>query len=170
MFKDLNDLENFLEDPDVKIHVRGYAKLKQISPATASKILKYYASQNVLQIEEIQNIHFYKLRINQLTKDLKVFNTIQKIRKIIPELNEIFGKPNIILFGSTSKGEDVKESDIDLYVESEISSEILPEKFEKSLNKTLQLFVHRTISDVPNKHLQENIMNGIVLQGQINWK
>ena len=170
MFKELNELKEFLEKPNKKIHVRGYAKCIKVTPATASKILKIFAEKNILEREEIQNIHFYKLKNNQLTRDLKIFYNIQKIRQIIPQLNEFFGKPTIVLFGSTSKGEDVEESDIDIYIKSEITKTQNTQELEKIIGKTLQLFIYKKITAIPNKHLQHNILNGIVLQGEITWK
>ena len=43
----------------------------------------------------------------------------------------------IILFGSSSKGEDIKESDIDLYLQSE-EKKISPDKFEKKLKRRIK--------------------------------
>lgn len=169
MFKELNDLCHFLEYPKRKIHVREYARLQNITPATASTILKKFQKQDILKKEIIQNIHLYSLQSSQIVKDLKVFYTIQKIRTIIPQLNAFFGKPHIILFGSASKGEDNEQSDIDLYVESEVTSQIIRNTLEKKLKRPLQLFVYKQIQDVPNKYLQQNIMNGIVLQGELKW-
>ncbi|MFT4312563.1 MAG: nucleotidyltransferase domain-containing protein [Candidatus Woesearchaeota archaeon] len=167
MFKELNNLRVFLEDPERKIHVREYAKLFSITPATASKLLNIFAQKGFLQKEIVQNIHFYSLRKTQVTKDLKVFYTIQKIREIIPQLDVCFGKPTIVLFGSTSKGEDVPTSDIDLYIESEVKKVFDVKKVEKQLGKSVQLFVYQNIAQVPNKHLRQSIVNGIVLQGEI---
>ena len=43
------------------------------------------------------------------------------------------------------------------------------EKFEKKLNRRLQLFRYKSIKNVKNRHLVNNMLNGIVLQGEVKW-
>ena len=71
--------------------------------------------------------------------------------------------PVIVLFGSYSKGEDVEDSDIDLYIETPKKQEFNLQKFEKILNRKIQVFNYRNIKEVPNHHLSNNIINGTTL-------
>jgi hypothetical protein len=41
--------------------------------------------------------------------------------------------------------------------------------FEKILGRTLQLFCIKSLKELKNEHLVNNVLNGIVLQGEINW-
>lgn len=71
----------------------------------------------------------------------------------------------IILFGSASKGEDIEESDIDLFVQAK-DKKINVEKYEKLLNRKISLFFEENFSKL-NNELKNNILNGIILRGYI---
>ena len=98
-----------------------------------------------------------------------------KIRKIkdsgfLDALNKFYLKPTIILFGSSSLGMDTETSDFDLLVISEKTKKIPNlETFENKLNRKIQLFVVKNIRELRNKHLINNVLNGIVIQGEIEW-
>lgn len=74
----------------------------------------------------------------------------------------------IILFGSFAKGEYVKESDIDIFVESTKKAPGV-QKFEKKLEHEIQLFVKADINELPDE-LLNNIINGKKLYGYFNVK
>ena len=76
----------------------------------------------------------------------------------------------MVLFGSAFYGLDTEDSDIDLVIISEKKQE-LPnfKQFEKKLNRKLQLFVVKDIKELKNEHLINNVLNGLVLQGEIKW-
>ena len=75
--------------------------------------------------------------------------------------------PVIVLFGSYSKGEDIENSDIDLYIETPSKREIKPTEFEKKLKRKIQIFKHKKISEIKSKDLINNIINGVSLNGFI---
>lgn len=53
-----------------------------------------------------------------------------------------YSNPVIILFGSYAKGEDIENSDIDLYIQTPSKKELRTEKFEKLLKRKVQfLFI-----------------------------
>ena len=49
MFKLINNLVPFFEQPNREFHVREIAKILKINPATASKRLKELVNQNVIK-------------------------------------------------------------------------------------------------------------------------
>ena len=72
--------------------------------------------------------------------------------------------PNsIVLFGSYRKGEDIEESDIDLFIET-IEEELDLSAFEKKLARKIQLHFRKDFTGYP-KELKNNIINGIVVHG-----
>ena len=74
--------------------------------------------------------------------------------------------PNvIILFGSASKGEDLDESDIDLFVLSR-EKKLDFTKYEKLLNREIALFFEENFSKL-SPELKNNILNGIILKGYL---
>ena len=42
-------------------------------------------------------------------------------------------------------------------------------KFERKLKRRIQLFVIKEIKDLKNEHLVNNVLNGIVIQGRVEW-
>lgn len=74
--------------------------------------------------------------------------------------------PNtIILFGGYAKGTEIKTSDIDIFVEiKEEKMDVL--KFEEKLGRKIHLVFEEDIRDL-NKELKNNIINGIVLSGNL---
>ncbi|MDP7115945.1 MAG: nucleotidyltransferase domain-containing protein [Candidatus Woesearchaeota archaeon] len=69
----------------------------------------------------------------------------------------------IILFGSYQRGEDIEDSDIDLYVQAEEET-VEIKAFEKKLQRKIELHFKPKFSDY-SKELKNNIINGIVLFG-----
>jgi len=166
-------LEIFIKEPEREFHVREIAKLLKKSPTTISKYLKTYESKKFLTLNKRLNHLLFKANLDsQKFKQLKLnynLNTLQD-SKLINYLIEEFNHPEaIILFGSFSKAEDNKNSDIDLLIISSKKQEPNIEKFEKKLNHKIQLFIHSKTElekiKKKNKELFNNWINGIVIYG-----
>ena len=71
----------------------------------------------------------------------------------------------IILFGSAAKGEDLKESDIDLFVLAE-EKKLDLQKYEKLLGRKINILAEESFSKL-SKELRNNIINGIILYGYL---
>lgn len=173
MFRKLNILKFFFEEPSREFNVREVARLLDISPATASKDLKSLVKQGLLKERKERMLNLYKANIeDELYRDVKIFYNIRKLKEsgLISALNKFYLKPAIIMFGSCASGMDTKTSDFDLLIVSEKTKEF-PEikKFEKGLNRKLQIFVVKGIRNLKNGHLINNVLNGIVIQGNIRW-
>jgi len=173
MFKELNTLKIFFESPTKDFNVREVARILKTTPVTASTRLSAFSKEGFLKQRKERNFIFYKANIeNEIYTDAKVFYNIKKIKEsgLIEELNKFYLKPTIVLFGSCSNGLDVEDSDIDLLIISEKKSNFSQiKKYKKKLNRDIQLFVFRKIKDLKNEHLVNNILNGIVLQGDLKW-
>lgn len=117
MLRIFNDLKPFFEDCYKPLHVRKYAKITKISPPTASKLLKYYTKENLLVINKEKGYHEYKAnRESKILKSLSRIYWEQKLQTLTKSINESFLAPSIILFGSLSKLEVTKDSDIDIAI------------------------------------------------------
>ena len=69
-----------------------------------------------------------------------------------------------------SNGLDNETSDVDLLVLSEKTSDFLElKKFERLLGKKIQLFIVKNLKELKNEHLINNLVNGIIIQGEIKW-
>ena len=84
---------------------------------------------------------------------------------LVEFLVKTYSNPPIKLFGSYSRGEDTEESDIDLYVETPAGKIKGLERFENILRRKIQIFAYRKITDIKNKELASNILNGITVNG-----
>lgn len=173
MFKELNTLKLFFENPSKKYNVREVARILGINPSTASNYLKDLEKKKILKYEKDKLYDFYQANIDSLEyRDLKLYYSIRKIRDsgLIEELNKFYLKPTIILFGSVSTGYDVEDSDIDLVVLSEKKNVFKKKKnYEILLKRELQIFLINDLKDLKNEHLINSVLNGIVLQGEIKW-
>lgn len=173
MFRELNTLKLFFEEPTREFNVREVARILKISPATASKELKKIEEMGLVKERKERLLKLYKANLeNDLYRDLKTFYNIRKIRDsgLLEALNKFYLKPTIVIFGSCASGIDIETSDFDLLIISE-KTKRMPnlEKFENKLNRTIQLFVAKKIKDLRNKHLINNILNGIIIQGEVKW-
>ena len=94
----------------------------------------------------------------------KIYN-LAEIKPITNFLKDKLMPKAIILFGSYARGEDIENSDIDIFVECQ-KEDIDLSKFEKQLNRKIQLHFKKEFKSYP-KELKNNIINGIVLDGYL---
>ena len=167
MLKIINNLKPFFEDCYRRINVREYSRLMKISPPTASKILSIYNKKGLLLVEKNRNYIYY-----YANKDSKTFLNLSriyweiKLKNTINFLDENLINPTIILFGSLSKAETKKDSDIDLCIIGH-KRELNLKKLEDNLGRKIQLFFFNSIKNIKNNELTNNIINGHVLSGRL---
>ena len=169
MLKIINNLTPFFEDCYRRINVREYAKILKISPPTASKLLLDYYRENLLLKEDYRNyIFFYANKDSKQFIDLSRIYWDYKLKEVILFIRKNLNNPLIILFGSFAKAEVTPSSDIDLAVFSH-KKQLTFTNFEKKLNRKIQLFWFNSLNDVKSKELLNNIVNGYVLSGRLNF-
>jgi predicted nucleotidyltransferase len=100
-------------------------------------------------------IFLKKLNNIQLIKDSGLLNYIEYI--CMPDV--------IILFGSYSKGEDLKDSDIDIFLLCN-KTKLDLRKYEKKLNRKINIFFCKSFGKL-SKELKNNIINGVILKGYL---
>lgn len=157
-------LELFYEYPNKEFTVREVSKLAKIPRATVHKYLIELRKQELITSEN-------RAKDNILFKTKKINYFIEKIvaSGLIEEFITRLNPSCIILFGSIRRGDSVKESDIDLFVESSVEKQISLKKYEKKLKHKIQLFVEPNINKLqPN--LFNNVINGIKLYGSFKIK
>ena len=156
--------EIFYEYPDREFTVREIAKLTGCPRATVhKKLIRLQKEKLVTKTNKAENNLIFK------TKKINYF--IEKIANsgLVEELISKLNPSCIILFGSIRKGDSVKDSDIDLFVESPVKKSVSLEKFEKKLKHRIQLFVKQDIHQL-NNELFNNVVNGIKLFGSFKIK
>ncbi|OIO43441.1 hypothetical protein COU56_00455 [Candidatus Pacearchaeota archaeon CG10_big_fil_rev_8_21_14_0_10_31_9] len=157
-------LEIFYEYPDKEFTIREVAKLTSVPRATVHKELVKLKKQKLITKDNLAetNLIFKTKKINYYTEEIVKCGLIDKI---ISELNPSC----IILFGSIRKGDSVKDSDIDLFIESPLKKELNVREFERKLKHKIQIFVEHDISKL-NEELFNNVVNGIKLFGSFKIK
>lgn len=168
-------MELFYNNPNTWYHIREISRILELSPSTSSKYLNLFVKESLLEKkEERMHILFRANTNNKNYKTKKINYNIEKIKKsgIIEYLEKEFNYPKaIILFGSYAKGENTKNSDIDIFIQSETIKEPQVKEYEKKLKVEIQLFIYNEkklkLMKKTNKELFNNIINGIKLQGFI---
>ncbi|MBI4163447.1 MAG: nucleotidyltransferase domain-containing protein, partial [Candidatus Aenigmarchaeota archaeon] len=113
-------LSVFVEDPERKYNVRELARITDITPSSASKYLSLFSKEGFLLKKRERNMVLFSANTeSSVFRDFKVYYNIKKIRSsgLIGFIEKELNYPEaIILFGSYSKGENTKKSDIDLFI------------------------------------------------------
>ncbi|MEK6973636.1 MAG: nucleotidyltransferase domain-containing protein [Nanoarchaeota archaeon] len=157
-------LRIFYENPEKKFTVREISKLTRIPRASAHNYLKMLRKKNLITKENnAENSILFRVK--------KINYYIEKIVEsgLLDELVKVLNPSCIILFGSIRKGDSVMDSDIDLFIESDIKKELDLKNFEKKLGHKIQLFIESDIKKV-HENLFNNIINGIKLYGSVTIK
>jgi len=139
-----------LEHKSVLIYLKKLVKLGLIKINT-STLYKSYNSNT-------ENEIFKKYK--------KIFNQLKISESGLIEFldNELMPEV-IILFGGYAKGTDVKDSDIDIFIQSK-QQKINLDKFEKILKRKIHLVFDKDLKYM-SKELKNNITNGIILSGNL---
>lgn len=169
MLKIINSLSPFIEDCYRRINVREYSRIMNISPPTASKVLKGYETNDMLSRSEDKGyIYYYTNKSNKDFIDLSKIYWRDKFSELIDYLNKTLLDPSIILFGSLSKAETKMDSDIDLCILAH-KKDLDLKKYKKALKRNIQVFFFNSLNDIKNKELLNNIINGHVIEGRLRF-
>lgn len=166
MLNIIYDLSPFIEDCYAEFGVREYAKEMKISPPTASKILKKFEAEGFLKKRnERRYLLFRANRESETLKDLSRLYWKTNFKLLWDFLDGEFHSPTIILFGSLTKLEAKKDSDIDVVIITPLKKTPELSKYEKMYKREIQLFKFESIDKI-NKELKKNITNGKIIRGE----
>jgi len=169
-------LEVFFDDPSpegIGFQLREMSRKIKLAPKSVKLYLKELEKENLI-IKKEHRIHkypvYYANRDNNYFKFLKRLNIMRRIKEsgFLDHLDEKCMPDVIILFGSASKGEDVKGSDIDLYLQSD-GKKLELDKYEKKLKRKINLFFEKNF-DKLSEELKKNIINGDKLKGYLRMQ
>ena len=136
----------FLGDyPEREFFSKEIAGKLDISLGGTHNALKYLAKEKIVEAEQKGNMKFY--RINEGNPLVKQLKTTAVVAKLLPFINKI--KKNceeIVLFGSASRGEQTRNSDIDLFVLTHT-----PEDVKKDIGKHKKKMPVKAVVKTPNQ-------------------
>ncbi|MCX6741852.1 MAG: nucleotidyltransferase domain-containing protein [Candidatus Pacearchaeota archaeon] len=134
----------FLENSYEEFYLRELSKKLKISVFAVKKYADYLLKEGLIQEERKGNLRYFKANLENLFfKHLKISRNINLITKsgLVEFLKEnLSNVSSIVLFGSVARGENNKESDIDINIIGKEKTLDL-EKFEDKLNKKINLHV-----------------------------
>jgi len=166
-------LRIFFEDPSPKgigFQLREVSRKVAIATPSVKKYLTELEKEGLI-VNVKHRIHgypvYYANRDNDNFKFLKRLDTLMKIKEsgLLEYLSESCMPDVIILFGSSASGEDLKDSDIDLFVASK-DEKLSLDKFEKHLNRKISILFSDSFGRM-SKELKNNIINGVILKGYL---
>jgi|SRR3989344_5889735 len=162
----INKLSPFVEDCYREISVREYSREMKISPPTSSKILKNLEKEKLLlKRPDRKNLLFRVNRESTILRDLSRIYWKKKLNKLLIFLKNETAYIGVILFGSLSKLETTKSSDIDLMIFGSEKKLDLRE-FEKELKRPIQFFFEDSINKIPI-NLRMNVIRGYLIEGEV---
>mgnify|MGYP001561566817 CR=1 FL=1 len=165
-------LKIFFDDPlpkGIGFQLREISRKVNIAPTSVKNYLLELEKEKLI-IKTKHRIYGYPVYYaNRDNENFKFYKKVDNILMIQESgfleylLTECM--PNvIILFGSASRGEDLKESDIDIFLECE-KTKLSLKRYEKILNRKVNLFFGKF--NKLSKELKNNILNGTILKGYL---
>ena len=150
---ELEILGLYLSDYAAKFHVREISRILDANHRTISLALKALENKGVMKHEIAgKNKQYFLILDNFLTKEyirnaesakkIKLLDKYFVIKKLLAELSEDLKGTPMILFGSYSKGEEAKDSDVDILIlkdGKEQKIENIIKEFAKRHNIEIQL-------------------------------
>ncbi len=170
--KQSNVLEAFYNHPSREWHFVELLKECSISRKQLSAWLKLFLKQTLIYREKPRRkMPYYTANYNspayQNRKRLFVLNQLCETG-LLDYLATIPRVQTVVLFGSTTRWDWHKESDIDLFIHGN-PSELALGKYELELGRDIQVFVadEKTIKNLPQK-LLTNIAKGYIIRGNLD--
>jgi len=136
-----------------------------VSKPGVNLVLKELVNKRFVQKNKKGRMYFYKVESAPFVKQWKVLKNISLLLPLVNKLKEDVKK--IILFGSWGRGENDPESDIDIFVLTNVSKERIENIIKKDkLAKKIQLIVRTPVTFLTMEK-QDPIFFGEINQGII---
>jgi len=161
-------IETMFDDPRGEFYVRGLADETGLAPSTVSRITRELGKQELLEINEegVRN-RIRPKNESDAFKDLKKSYNLY-ILSSSGLVNEIMGDAipeALVLFGSYSRGEDKKSSDIDIALINGRQIDVELESYEEKFNREIN--IHNIELEEVGENFIETLANGVVLRGHL---
>ena len=160
----------FFDEPLAEFQLREISRRVRLAPVSVKRYLEELAKEGLI-IKSKHRIHKYPVykadRDNESFKFFKKINTSIIIRDsgLSEFLNNEIMPAAIVLFGSAAKGEDLKDSDLDLFLSGKYKKMNLAQ-YEKKIGRKINLFFEDNFGKLSNE-LKNNIINGVRLKGYL---
>lgn len=161
-------LNFFLDHPGKEFVEKEIQRAVKISKSGTNYALRGLVQADFLFRNKKGKQNFYSLSYkNPIIKQLKVTKIIIQIQPLLESFKKLSSK--VILFGNSSCGEDIVDSDVDLFIVTHNKVEI-EEKFEKFRFKRKVQPIFRTQLKYTEMKQTEPVFYGQVSQGIVLWE
>lgn len=165
-------LRVFMDDPEREVYVREVAGLAGVSVASAKKYLDLFFREGLLLRRKQANLLIYRGNLdNPAFRQIRIARSVFRLVRcgLLDALLRTSPR-SVVLFGSTARGEDRTDSDVDIFVLGK-SVDVDLSKFEKTLRRRINLIVYderawekKSTEDRP--FYDSVVLQGIVLYGE----
>ncbi len=158
---------HFLIDYPVRELLEGeIQKATGLSKSGVNYALRDLVAANFLSRTKRGKAFFYTLNHkNLIVKQLKIIETLTQLSPLLKRLEPLTSK--IILFGSSSRGENTLDSDIDLLILSRNKDIVLEQIKKISSKRKIQGIIYSNLNFIEKKKTDpifyEQVIQGIVL-------
>ena len=161
-------MQEFFKFPRKKFYIRELVRITGIAQPSVINHLKELEKEKLIIKDKtgLYPIHIAN-RDGEMFKLYKRNDLILNIHQngLLDYIYDSCLPAVIILFGSASKGEDIEESDIDIFIQSQ-KKKLALGKYEKILNRKISLFFEEKFNKL-SKELKNNLLNGLIVKGYI---
>lgn len=165
-------LAMFLEDSYREFYLREVASHAKVSVSTVKAYLDSFVRDEFLLRSKRANLVLFKANIeNAAFRHFKMAYFLRRVGPLIKHLRQNYENSSIILYGSCARGEDDKDSDIDLLIIGKADRVELTD-FERRFNRKITLLAF-SYQDWEEKAKQDEafyesiIADGLVVQGSL---
>ena len=171
----------FLDNPFEEVYLRQLAKKLKLSSFAIKKYADLLIKENFIKEERKANLRYFRANIDNLFfKQLKIAFNIKLILNsgLLDFLKQnLANVSSIVLFGSMAKGEDDKNSDVDILIigkEKHLDLNEFEEKIDKEITLHIFSWSEWNKQAVENKAFYSDVIShGIPLYGELpllKWK
>lgn len=131
-------LDFFLRNPSKEFYETQIREKLKLARASVNKWLKYLIKADILLLSHKGRMNIYKFnQENPINKQLKI---LKNLCDLLHKLGALKGKYEVYLYGSSARGEDLEDSDIDILVIGKRNNEIIDllSKLEKKINRRIK--------------------------------
>ena len=136
----LKVLGYLIENPGREFIEKEIQKATDMSKGGVNLALRELAQKRLVERKRRGRMYFYTTQLNHpFIRQLKILKNIARLWPLVKKLKAVSQK--IILFGSWSRGENLKDSDIDLCILTNSAEEVQQIVKKSSLRNKLQLII-----------------------------
>ena len=163
-------LQTFFRQPTAKLSLAEISRQAGLAHTSVMKHLEELRRAGLIAKEKTrQGTRTYPVfkadQEAEAFRDLKRLDNLASLEKLTDYLVQHLLPECVVLFGSYSRGEDVEDSDIDIYVQAK-DKQLDLKTFERQLSRKMHVIFSEKFSGY-SKELQNNIINGVVLHGYL---